>query len=34
VVGRAVLRYWPIDTLSILAVPRYPDLSPAEATSP
>ncbi|MBA2555839.1 MAG: signal peptidase I [Chloroflexi bacterium] len=26
VIGRAVLRYWPISTLSILETPRYPDL--------
>ena len=34
VIGRAWLRYWPVDTLSIIQVPRYPDLSPAEAQAP
>ncbi len=29
VIGRAWLRFWPIDTLSILATPTYPDLSAA-----
>jgi signal peptidase I len=26
VIGRAFLRYWPIDTLSILQTPTYPDI--------
>ncbi len=29
VIGRAWLRYWPIDKLGVLDTPRYPDLSPA-----
>jgi signal peptidase I len=29
VVGRAVLRFWPLDTLGILQTPTYPDV-PAE----
>jgi signal peptidase I len=34
VIGRAWLRYWPIDSLSLLQVPRYPDLAPRGATTP
>ena len=26
VIGRAFLRYWPIDTLGILETPSYPDI--------
>ena len=29
VVGRAWLRYWPLDTFGILQTPTYPDLAPA-----
>jgi signal peptidase I len=29
VIGRAWLRYWPIDTFGILETPTYPDLAPA-----
>jgi signal peptidase I len=29
VIGRAVLRYWPIDTLGILQTPSYPDVPAA-----
>jgi signal peptidase I len=29
VVGRAWLRYWPIDTFGILQTPTYPSLAPA-----
>ena len=29
VVGRAWLRYWPLDTFGILATPTYPSLAPA-----
>ena len=29
VVGRAWLRYWPLDTFSILQTPTYPSLAPA-----
>jgi signal peptidase I len=29
VIGRAVLRYWPIDSLGILPTPTYPDLAVA-----
>ncbi len=25
-IGRAFLRYWPLNTLSILQVPTYPDI--------
>ena len=28
VIGRAWLRYWPLNTFEILATPTYPDLSP------
>jgi signal peptidase I len=28
VIGRAWLRYWPIDTFGILATPTYPELAP------
>jgi signal peptidase I len=31
VVGRAFLRYWPIDTLGILQTPTYPNIPPAGA---
>ena len=35
IIGRAWLRYWPLDTFEVLATPRYPDLSPlAPAASP
>jgi signal peptidase I len=30
IIGRAWLRYWPIDTLSVLPTPTYPDLSPLQ----
>jgi signal peptidase I len=30
VIGRAWLRYWPIDVFGILATPTYPELAPAE----
>jgi signal peptidase I len=33
VVGRAWLRYWPINTLGILPTPTYPNVPPAEGTS-
>ncbi len=29
VIGRAVLRYWPLNTLGILQTPTYPDVPPA-----
>jgi signal peptidase I len=29
VVGRAWLRYWPIETFGILATPTYPELAPS-----
>jgi signal peptidase I len=29
VIGRAWLRYWPIDTFGVLETPTYPDLAPA-----
>ena len=28
VIGRAWLRYWPIDTFGILPTPTYPELAP------
>jgi signal peptidase I len=28
VIGRAWLRYWPLDTFGILQTPSYPDLAP------
>lgn len=31
VIGRAVLRFWPLDTLGVLQTPTYPDLPPATA---
>lgn len=31
VIGRAVLRFWPIDQLSLLQAPSYPDVPPATA---
>ena len=37
VIGRAWLRYWPLDTLGILQTPTYPDVpaaSPLPTTSP
>jgi signal peptidase I len=33
VIGRAWLRYWPITTLSLLDVPRYPGVATAAASS-
>lgn len=33
VVGRAWLRYWPINTLGILQTPTYPGVPPAQAAS-
>jgi signal peptidase I len=29
IIGRAWLRYWPLDTFGILQTPTYPDLAPA-----
>jgi signal peptidase I len=29
VIGRAWLRYWPIDVFGILHTPTYPELAPA-----
>jgi len=34
IIGRAWLRFWPLDTLSILQVPKYPDLPPLPTASP
>ena len=34
VVGRAFVRYWPIDTFGILPTPTYPDVPPAQAPAP
>jgi signal peptidase I len=31
IIGRAWLRYWPLDTFGILPTPTYPDLEPATA---
>jgi signal peptidase I len=31
VIGRAVLRFWPLNTLGILQTPTYPELPPATA---
>ena len=28
VIGRAWLRYWPLDTFGILPTPTYPELAP------
>ena len=33
VIGRAVVRYWPINTLSILQTPTYPNVPPAQAAT-
>lgn len=33
VIGRAWLRYWPIDTLKILDVPRHPELTSASPSA-
>ncbi len=33
VIGRAWLRYWPINTLGILPTPTYPNVPPAAGTS-
>ena len=33
VIGRAWLRYWPLDTFEVIAVPTYPNLSPVSAPS-
>ncbi len=33
VIGRAWLRYWPLNTFEILATPTYPDLSPLSVPS-
>ena len=33
VVGRAWLRYWPINTLGILQTPTYPNVPPAETAA-
>jgi signal peptidase I len=34
VIGRAVLRYWPITTLGILQTPSYPNVPPASEAAP
>jgi signal peptidase I len=34
VVGRAFLRYWPINTFGILQTPTYPNVPPAETIPP
>jgi signal peptidase I len=34
VVGRAWLRYWPLDSLSILPTDRHPELSPGGSAAP
>jgi signal peptidase I len=34
VVGRAFLRYWPINTFGILQTPTYPNVPPATAEAP
>jgi len=34
VVGRAWLRYWPINTIGILQTPTYPNVPPAEPSDP
>ncbi len=31
VIGRAWLRYWPLDTFEVIATPTYPNLSPVSA---
>jgi signal peptidase I len=31
IIGRAVLRFWPLDQLSLLQAPSYPDVPPATA---
>ena len=31
VIGRAVLRFWPLDQLGILQTPTYPDVPPTPA---
>jgi hypothetical protein len=28
VIGRAWLRFWPLDTFTILQTPQYPELAP------
>jgi signal peptidase I len=33
IIGRAWLRFWPLDTLGILQVPTYPDLPPQPTAS-
>ena len=32
IIGRAWLRFWPLDSLGLLQVPTYPDLPPAPAS--
>ena len=32
IIGRAWLRFWPLDSLGLLQVPTYPDLPPAAAS--
>ena len=34
VIGRAWLRYWPLDTFGILPTPTYPDAGPGRAMNP
>lgn len=34
VVGRAFLRYWPLNTIGILQTPTYPNVPPAESPAP
>jgi signal peptidase I len=34
VVGRAFLRYWPLNTIGILQTPTYPNVPPADAPAP
>jgi signal peptidase I len=31
IIGRAVLRFWPLDQLSLIQAPSYPDVPPATA---
>jgi hypothetical protein len=33
VIGRAWLRYWPINTLGILQTPTYPEMPPGTSAS-
>ena len=34
IIGRAAIRYWPMDVAAVLSAPAYPELRAAAATEP